>query len=270
MKERFEPPLERLSSNDREIVSQPEIQGMILGLKPAAFEDWHGEIQNLDAVKEYMISLGVDALVLQHLIVNRTALAARIAEEPELAKEAGWQEGKTLDDFAKGYFNMPNGQPNDALRGFLVGFPASAIHGFQRKEALRKRGVPCRVKAFFNANEEKTITDVIKDDEGKAILEEMHTAYKNLPKQKWEHGPDRPTPENEDMLLKQYRKQIGDLYRKYWKLSNEEVEDLLYLRTVTIVMANGKTSHEFFVFGKDAHKAPDVLALQERAQKSPK
>ena len=265
------PAIDRLSMNDRKILFQPEIRGILSGTKPAAFEDWHGTIQDLQGIRNCLSSIGIDALVTPHIIMNRETVAKRIADEPELARLAGWQDGDSVDRLAEKFEALGTASENDVLRGFLVGFPASAILGFQRKEVLEKQGVQTSPTEFFNPKFSDRNPSAVIDEEGRARLAALAAEYANLPRLKWERGPDRPTAEAVDALLDSHREDISDLYQRLWNLSTSDADALAWRKTVAIKDRNGGNLCEFSTFGKDGDKAPDVLALQEKARnaKSP-
>lgn len=258
------PAIERLSRNDREILSQPEVRAAIAGTKPAAFEDWHGSIQDLQGVRDYLSSVGVDALVTPRIILNRAATLRRIAEEPRLAALAGWKEGMGPDDLATAFESMSTAHENDVLRGFLVGFPASAILGFRRKEELRLQGVPTVLGTFFDAAS-KSVRSVVTNADGIATLDRMAAEYAGLPKHHWDAGPDRPSPEDERALLDRFRPELSALYQRYWNLSEQDADSLAWQKSVEIRDRAGQTVCTFGTFGKDGDKAPDVQKLQEKA-----
>ena len=256
------PAIERLSANDREILSQPEIRGVLSGVKPAAFEDWHGTIQDLQGIRDYLSSVGIDALVTPRIIMNREVAARRIADEPELARLAGWQDGDHVDRLAERFEALGTSSENDVLRGFLVGFPASSVLGFRRKEELIRLGVQPNPEEFFNPKFADRNPAAVIDEEGRARLASLAAEYAGLPRLKWEHGPDRPTAEAADALLDRHREDISDLYQRLWNLSKQDAEALAWRKTVLIKDAAGKTMFTFATFGKGGDKAPDVRALQ--------
>lgn len=258
--------LDRLSTNDQQILSRPEVHGMMLGVKPAAFEDWHGRIQDLNAVRDYFASQGVDALVHENIIVNRKATARRIAQEPDLAAEAGWTEGMDVDTFALQYLekNEDRTELNDTLRGFLVGFPASAIRGFRKKEELRQKGVPCNILDFFEHPPSKEILQGNVDPKATIVLSELSKAYDALPKLRWEHGPNRPSKEDVDALVDRSRPAIAELYRRCWSLSDADAEALAWQKAVELRAPDGSVPFTFIVYGKNGDRAPDVIALQNQ------
>lgn len=259
------PAIERLSANDREILAQPEVRAAIAGIKPAAFEDWHGKIQDLQGVRDYLSSVGVDALVTPHIILNRPATARRVAEEPELAALAGWNDGDTVESLAERFEKQSASNEKDVLRGFLVGFPASAILGFQRKETLMAQGVQTNPIEFFNPKFVDRNPGASIDDGSRMRLAALAAEYASLPKLKWQSGPDRPTAEAENALLDRRREDISDLLQSLWNLSKADADALAWRKTVTILGRDGKSLCTFATFGKDGDTAPDVLALQEKA-----
>lgn len=265
------PAFDRLSANDRKILSQPEIRGVLSGIKPAAFEDWHGTIQDLHAVRDVLSSVGIDALVTPRIIMNRKTVARRIADEPELARRAGWKDGESVDSLAEKFERLGTASENDVLRGFLVGFPASAILGFQRKEELGTQGVQTSPTDFFNPKFADHNPSATINDESRSRLASLAAEYAGLPRLKWEQGPDRPSAETVDALLNRRREEISALYQSLWNLSKQDADTLAWRKTVTIKDANGGNLCEFSTFGKDGDTAPDVLALQEMARnvKSP-
>jgi len=260
------PAIERLSSNDREILSQPEVRAVIDGIKPASFEDWHGTIQDLQGIRDYLSSLGIDALVTPRIIMNRSAVAERIENDPELARLAGWKDGDTVDRLAERFEEMSDDPSHDLLRGFLVGFPTSSVLGFHRKEELRRQGVQPNPEAFFDPNFLRRNPGAIVDDESRAILATLSTEYAGLPRLQWESGPDRPTAEAADDLLDKHRENISKLYQRLWNLSKQDADGLAWSKAVYIRDAKGKALFSFGTFGKDGDNAPDVIALQEKAR----
>ncbi len=146
---------ERLSQNDRRILSRPEVRAAVLGVRPAAFEDWGGTLEDPMAVEQALRSEGIDAVVTPHMIFNVPVLEQRIAQEPDLAQEVGWEDGMNTRHFVERY-QQSNRDHLDArmnmLRGFLLGFPASAIYGFKRREELKAEGIPWNVRDFLIPN----------------------------------------------------------------------------------------------------------------------
>ncbi len=257
---------ERLSANDRDILSQPEVRGVLSGVKPAAFEDWHGTIQDLQGIRDFLASVGIDALVTPHIIMNRETVARRIADEPELARLAGWKDGESVDSLAEQFERLGAASENDVLRGFLVGFPASAILGFQRKETLGRRGVQTNPSEFFNPKFADRNPSAAVDDVSRMRLAALAAEYASLPRLRWQSGPDRPTAEAVDALLDRHREDISELYQRLWSLSETDADALAWKKSVAVKDANGENLCEFSTFGKDGDQAPDVLALQEKAR----
>lgn len=256
---------ERLSKNDREILGRPEPRAVLLGVKPASFEDWHGDIEDPAAVNEYLRSKGIDAIVTRHMIVNVPAVDRRIREERELAREAGWKNGMDARELVDRYQHAGPEERLDALRGFLLGFPASAIRGFARREELSKKGVPWDIRKFFSTAEHARLFSVVTDKRGRSLIEQMAKDADAIPKRSWGVGPDRPDPADEQALYDRYRPAIEDLYRRYWRLSKDDAEALAWTEGVYLTdPKSGDAAFSFVVFGKDGAERDDVAELRRR------
>ncbi len=258
------PAFDRLSKSDRAVLSEPTVRGVISGIKPAAFDDWASYIQDPVLVAEHLRSLGIDALVTPRIVMDRAQVARRIAEEPELARLAGWRDGEPVDSLVETLARMKVASENDVLRGFLLGFPASAIHGFRRKEELRLQGVPAYPEWFFYPDFFIRVPGVSADEKTRAQIASMAAEYAALPNLRWERGPDRPSPEAETALIDRHRNEISDLYQRLWNLSKQDADAMAWRKTVYIPNDDRDNIFTFLTFGKDADKAPDVLALQAK------
>ena len=255
---------DRLSQNDRAILSKPNIKAVINGIKPAAFEDWYGTIKEPELVAKHLRSIGIDALVTPHLVMDRAQVAHRIAEEPELARMAGYKDGESIDALAESIEKTKSANKNNVLRGFLLGFPASAILGFRLKEELILRGVPAYPEWFFYPDFFIRIPGVSTDEETRAQIALMAAEYAALPNLKWEHGPDRPSPEAESALFDRHRDEISGLYQRLWNLPKQDADAIAWSKGVYIPNDDPDNIFTFLTFGKNADKAPDVLALKAK------
>lgn len=259
------PAIERLSENDRWLMGRPTIKAVISGIKPAAFEDWGGRIQDLQGVRDYLSSIGIDALVLPNFIMDRAQVARRIANEPALAALIGWKEGMNIDLLAEPYKHGKATDEIHALTGFLVGYPTSAILGFRRARELRTQGVP-EILPFYDADEFEQEEYRNVNADGLALFEAMSKDFANLPLLKWKMGPPRPSTDSIKPLWDKYRPAVIELYKRQWHLSEEDANLMAWRSSVQIKDADGGNLFEFATFGKDGDKAPDVLALREKVR----
>lgn len=256
--------MERLSENDRQILRRTELRTVILGLRPASFEDWQGVIADPMSVQHALAGQGIDAIVTPHMLVNLPALERRIQEEPELAREAGWTDGMTARQLVERYRPQRDDSQTDVLRGFLAGYPASSVRGFHRRLELMKEGVPWRPEDFLDPERQRPLFATITEEADRALLVRMAEEMQGLPKRKWEAGPDRPDHADERALLDRYRPAIAELYRRYWNLSDADAEALAWTDGVDVTGPDGEYLFSFVTFGKDGARNDDVIRLQKR------
>lgn len=256
--------MERLSENDRQILKRTELRTVILGLRPASFEDWQGVIADPMSVQHALAAQGIDAIVTPHMLVNLSALERRIREEPELAREAGWTDGMTARQLVDQYRPQQDDTRTDVLRGFLAGYPASSVRGFHRRLELMKEGVPWRPEDFLDPERQRPLFAAVTEEADRELLFRMAKEMQSLPKRKWEAGPDRPDHADERALLDRYRPAIAELYRRHWNLSDADAEALAWTDGVDVTGPDGEYLFSFVTFGKDGTRKDDVIRLQER------
>lgn len=256
--------MERLSQNDRALLERTELRTVVLGLRPASFEDWQGQIADPMSVQHALAAQGVDAIVTPHMLVNLSALERRIREEPELAREAGWTDGMTARQLVEQYQPQHADTRTDVLRGFLAGYPASSVRGFHRRLELMKEGVPWRPEDFLDPERQRPMLAAVTEEADRELLLRMSEETQGLPKRKWATGPDRPDPTDERALLDRYRPAIADLYRRYWGLSETDAEALAWTDGVDVTGPDGEYLFSFVTFGKDGTRKDDVIHLLER------
>ncbi len=106
-------------------------RGLLLGVKPAIlFAPREELIKDSSAIINYLNQSGFDMMMSGNFLINRRVLKDRIEKEKYFAREIGWEEGMSLEEFVA----MANPDHKDLLgairTGFLLGFPVSAIRAF--------------------------------------------------------------------------------------------------------------------------------------------
>ncbi|GEM_PF-4197105 len=126
--------LENLPAKHKESMDADDIsacRGLLLGVKPAIlFAPREEPITDPSAIINYLNQSGFDMMMSGNFLINRRVLKDRIEKEKCFAREIGWRDDMSLDEFTA----MANPDHKDFLgavrTGFLLGFPVSSIRAF--------------------------------------------------------------------------------------------------------------------------------------------
>ncbi len=112
-----------------------------LGVKPAFVLS--GEIQNKKALAQHLLQYrGIPVYFHGNFIVNVRLLTDRIEKEGDFLKELGIMETKVPELLS--YLNPLEEASikEQAVTGFVLGYPVSAIRSFLKVVEIRERGIP--------------------------------------------------------------------------------------------------------------------------------
>jgi hypothetical protein len=126
---------ENLSDEERKVGGrdvQAQLLGFALNIKPAIFLGKIDEptIVSAEPIIDFLSTNGIDAMIYGPFLINRKLLLDRIKNELDFAKELGWEEGMSLEDFLAKTSPYERNVLGEIRTGFILGFPQSAIRAF--------------------------------------------------------------------------------------------------------------------------------------------
>jgi len=147
-----------------------------LGVKPAVLVE---NLKDPDAVQQYLDEAGRNAFVYRNtMIVDRDLVMQRIANELDFARELGWHDDMTVDDWLAQASPGGDGRQRSII-GFFLGYPRSAVNAYGNKQISEPRGVniegPNGGRAFYFT----TDVHLAEADDVKALAEKTRAAFNN-------------------------------------------------------------------------------------------
>ena len=117
--------------NSMDVDDISSCRGLLLGIKPAIlFAPREEPIKDSSAIINYLKQSGFNMIMSGNFLINCRVLKDRIEKEKDFAREIGWEDGMSLEEFAA-TANPDHKDLLGAIRtGFLLGFPVSAIRAF--------------------------------------------------------------------------------------------------------------------------------------------
>ena len=120
--------------------------GFMLGIRPGVL--FEGGIAKTEKIQAFLDDNHIDGFIYRStrgnsFIINRRSIEERIERElkhdPEFAKQLGWQEGLSLDEWLRLADEWGNFQQRRIV-GFFLGYPKSALQAFGQ-EGQKNQGI---------------------------------------------------------------------------------------------------------------------------------
>lgn len=245
------------------------LHGFALEVKPAVFL---GALEYTGQIKRFLEARDIEVIVVDQYVVNKKLVERRVQADPEFAQKVGWDESASVEENIK-RLNEADNEESIGLRGFVLGYPKSAIEGFERETALKKRGVPS-VNDLYNTSiprvaEELGIADWKEEDrvllkKFSADLARVHDQL-NLASQ-LESTALHTKLTNE--THKRNKTELKHLYQTYFDATEEEIDFLLSINHIHIPDVDGCSIYSFMIFGQEDEEVKQLkeavaTAIQE-------
>lgn len=251
-----------------------ECTGLLLGVKPAMLVD---ATAIPPSASDVFRSAGIEPMLENRLLANPAAIYLRLATEPEFADWAGWKGERSLqENLREASVKIADDPRRQALAGFLLGFPESAVRGFVRELELGRSGIH-----DFRTLIMRTMNG-FREEKDPAVLAAMDTPWlkeaagelRRLKDRVWEEAIDEDPAErgrrmdDEERFLRDLAPKAKELYRRALGLSDEDAERLSSEDHVVIRNPAGQPVYTFRTYGPRGAEAEDVEDLRSRVEKA--
>ncbi len=226
-----------------------------MGLKPGFLISGMRSFAHPEILAPILRENGVNALIYPRLIVNRDLVLARLRRESDIARLLGWKEDDTVESVAERVGQKDETDSMAGLRGFILGFPTSAILGYLRTKGLEARGFPSAFDFRSKARHPALWLRITAQKDQRRLLDFL----KEHPS-----GPGKkPFPERAFADL------VFELLGTYWpELTPDERDSLAYQPSLHIKDPFGDSVYVLKTYGKQGLDAPDIFALKEEVRRA--
>lgn len=128
---------------------QGSLATLAVGAKPAFSPD--GKITDVDSIVKAFSQAGLPVVSKRGIILNPESVNARFSAVPALAQFAGWEKATESELALEQSFTHPDQKYRQLMKGFILGYPETALRDLSRAHDLIRNGAPLRIKAIgFN------------------------------------------------------------------------------------------------------------------------
>jgi len=145
-----------------------------LGVKPAVLIE---HLKEVVSIQHDLDSAQRNAYIYKNeMIVDRDLVLQRIADEPDFARDLGWQEGMTVDDWLAQASPGGDGRQR-SIMGFFLGYPKSAVTAYGNKQITKPVGVSIEGPHGGKAFSFTTDAELVDADDVKALTQKTRSAF---------------------------------------------------------------------------------------------
>lgn len=245
-------------------VTEGELNGLAHGVKPAVL---------LEGSPRADLFLPEPFFRQGDFIVNRELLLKRLEQEAELAHELGWDARKSPEENIEIISGHREATPQQqALTGFVLGYPTSTVRGFFHRAEILAQHVPTPDMLIEAAANPLALQNNGTDQwspQGLALLKEMKLAsegMKNrlarLPEGDAQRG--RVRFELLERAWELFKENLREIYMREYGLTHEQTDYLLERKRIVVSTPQGEMIYNFMAYGAHADQAADIQALRDK------